>query len=479
MLKKIVNCLIKIINFIVIILAIGSICTFKADREISVSFIICGGMFICFSMIAKSFLDKHTNEFYEAEKNNSSNLHNNSPASVPSLSSISKSKEKNLTLGSIIENNELINKDYTLPQTDLLQEISSQSILPFLEKMKGQSHINIPIGMCHGEVILESISKMPNLLIGGTVMSGKTSYINTIISSILLTKKPNEIKLLIFDFKRVDYSIYNGIPHLLCPIITDSKKGNIALQKIALEIDRRINKLREQNIKTVDFYNREFGDSNFMPDIIVIIDSLNGINDVSSEYIDFISSNGWNVNVYMIVSANSPTSQIIPTISKANFPSRLSFRVAGLRDSRIILDDEGAERLSNLGDALYKSRFSESILKIKVPYIADDDTLRIIKEVCHQEEFVYSPLFLKSAEEIKEETQREWEYDDPLYNEIVEFTIKTGVVSASIIQRRFRLGYNRAARIVDLLEERGIIGPQNGSKPREVLVKLEGAEKEE
>lgn len=357
-------------------------------------------------------------------------------------------------------------KEYKLPKLSILGDKESKGIIPYIEKMKNKKGIAIPIGSNEKDIIIENINTMPNLLIGGTVMSGKTSFINTIICSILLTKKPTEVKLMIFDSKRIDYVIYNSIPHLMIPVISDIKKLNISLQMVCSEIQRRMDLLRETNSKNIDSYNKN-AECKYH-DIVVILDDYSGLNNMEeiNESIEYITANGWNVNVYMIVSSNHPSAKVIPTVSKANFPARLSFKVVSSQASQIILDEVGAEKLSGQGSALYTSRLNESLLKIKVPYITDDDINRIAN-YCKEQ----LPLqYMKIENNTNNKTEK---YDDPMYNEVVEFAIQTGKISASLIQRRFRFGYNRAERMIDLLEARGIVGPSNGSKPREVLVKME------
>lgn len=381
-------------------------------------------------------------------------------------------KEKIMTKTNNKLEKNIVNKNYKLPDISLLLSNESKSIIPFIEKIENKDKTIIPLGTTQDDILLEEIGSMPNMLIGGTVMSGKTAYINTIITSILLSRKPSDVKLVIYDSKKVDYSLYNDIPHLLCPIITDSKKLSIALQKICIEIDQRIEKLKNQNMKNIDLLNNKLANDLKIPEIIIVIDDFSTLNvsDEINNYIEYITSNGWNVNVYMIVSANHPSSRVIPTVSKSNFPARLSFKVASSRASQIIIDDIGAEKLKGFGMALYTSRFNDLIIKIKVPYITDDDISKIVNHCIAEQKAHYDENFAMDSKDIT--TENIDDYEEPLYNEIVEFVVTQGKASAALLQRRFRLGYNRAARCIDLLEERGIIGPSNGSKPREVLVKF-------
>ena len=367
--------------------------------------------------------------------------------------------------------------EYKIPDISVVKDDESKLFINFCKEIKSKDKVMIPIGKNKDELIIEKLSMMPNMLIGGTVMSGKTSYINTIISSILLTKTPNQIKMIIFDSKRVDYSIYNGIPHLLAPVINDSKKLYIALKKVSCEIRRRIDLLKQANVKNINQYNDMVTDEEKrVPDILIIIDdltNLNGIEEINNG-IEYISSNGWNANVYMIISSNHPSAKVLPSISKSNFPSRLCFKVTTAQVSQNIISDSGAERLSGLGNALYVSRMIEKNIKVMVPFITDNDIKSIVYNWIEQGKVNYSKDYLKEENDdfignIVEE--------EPLYNEIVEFVVTQGKASVSLLQRRFRLGYNRAARCIDFLEQNGIIGPCNCSSSREVLIKNDSNDK--
>ena len=370
---------------------------------------------------------------------------------------------------------EVVNKaiDYKLPRVSILKSEESKSIEPFVEKMKGKKELLIPIGYKNEEYILEAINTMPNMLIGGTVMSGKTAYINTIIASILLTKKPTEVKMIIFDSKKVDYAVFKTRPHLLTPIITDKKEFSIILQKVCNEISKRQDMLVELDCKNIDIYNKKLEDGNQIPTIVVIIDDFTIFNNdkIVNDSIKNITTNGWKVNVYVVMACNHPSAAVIPTVSKANFPARLSFKVASSQASQNIINEPGAEKLSGYGNALYISRMNDKTLKIKVPFITDNDISSIVEYCFNQCNTIYSADFIKNEAKTRKEDIG-W-YDDQMYIEVVKFAVQTGKISASLIQRKFRFGYNRAARMMDLLESRGVVGPQNGSNPRKVLIKHE------
>lgn len=380
-------------------------------------------------------------------------------------------------------------KEYILPNVDMIGD-DSKELIPFIERIKEQKDITIPIGKNNDEILVEKMSNMPNLLIGGTVMSGKSTYINSILISMLLTQKPSDLKMIIFDSKKVEYSQYNDIPHLMTPIINDERKLSIVLKKIGVEIQRRYELLSDSNTKNVTGYNSYINKLNetrsksdqlkYLPSIVIILDDYSNLNktDIINENIEYISKNGWNANVYLIVVANHPSNEIISTISKSNFPARISFRVTSKRDSMIILDQEGAEKLTKIGNALYKSRFSIKPINVIIPFISDNDISNVVDFCIQQQKAYYDSTLTMNDEEMKSTSMIDIPSnsdsdEEPLYNEIVEFVVTQGKASASLLQRRFRLGYNRAARCIDLLEERGIIGPQIGSKPREILIKLE------
>ena len=342
-----------------------------------------------------------------------------------------------------------------------------------------------------GRTQCADISKMPHLLVAGSTGSGKSVCINSFICSILMYKKPDEVKLVLVDPKKVELSNYNGVPHLLWPVVTDPKRANVALQKIVAEMERRYDVFAENNVKNISSYNemiekdnkRNDTDIAKMPYIVVIIDELADLMLVAAKEVEDsimrITQMARAAGIHLIVATQRPSTDVITGVVKANIPSRISFAVASQIDSRTILDMKGAEKLLGRGDMLYLPMGSNTPVRIQGNFISDEEIERLINYVSKEQAAKYD----NSLSEIPDshmagENSPKEEYDDPLYNEIVDFAISTGKISASLLQRRFRLGYNRAARIVDLLEERGIIGPANGSKPREVLVKLEGSSEE-
>ena len=342
-----------------------------------------------------------------------------------------------------------------------------------------------------GRVQTADITKMPHLLVAGSTGSGKSVCINSFIASILMRYRPDEVKLLLVDPKKVELSNYNGVPHLLCPVVTNPKKASLALQRLVQEMEHRYDIFEEEGVKNIGSYNELIDKKNLagqslkhMTYIVIIIDELADLMMVASKEVEDsimrITQMARAAGIHLIVATQRPSTDVITGVVKANIPSRISFAVSSQIDSRTILDCAGAEKLLGKGDMLYLPMGESSPIRIQGCFISDDEIRRLIEYVISQQKASYDDKITAPAmEENKDISTDQEEYEDPLYDQIVEFAISTGKVSASLLQRRFRLGYNRAARVVDLLEERGIVGPQNGSKPREVLVKLENKNPED
>ncbi len=372
--------------------------------------------------------------------------------------------------------------------------VSFREVLEKVPKSLDGSKLLCPLGKnIMGNVIWCEINKTPHLLVAGSTGSGKSVCINGIICSILMRAKPDEVKLVMVDPKKVELSGYNGVPHLLRPVVTDPKEASVALAKIVSEMERRYDTFSETKTKNIATYNDYVEKKNKtlppdeqikkMPFIVVIIDELADLMLVASKDVEAsimrITQMARAAGIHLIIATQRPSTDVITGVVKANIPSRISFAVSSSIDSRTILDMTGAEKLLGKGDMLFLPMGEADPERIQGAFISDDEIKRIIDYTIEQQKAEYDQGFMnlssdseKSASQKEDMAQTE-EYDDPLYNEIVEFVIETGKASASLLQRRFKVGYNRAARIIDLLEERGIIGPPNGSKPREVLVKLD------
>ena len=339
------------------------------------------------------------------------------------------------------------------------------------------------------------INKTPHLLVAGATGSGKSVCINCILASILMNAKPDEVKLLLVDPKKVELSIFNGVPHLLAPVVTDPKKASVALSKIVKEMEDRYDLFEEKQVKNIGSYNEMIERKNKslpddaklkkMPYIVVIVDELADLMLVASKEVEDsimrITQMARAAGIHLIIATQRPSTDVITGVIKANIPSRISFAVSSGIDSRTILDMTGAEKLLGRGDMLFLPMGESTPTRIQGAWISEEEVKRIVDYTISQQKAMYDEKLLNlnaptESNKIDANSEVKEEYDDPLYDEIVEFVVTSGKASASLLQRRFKLGYNRAARIVDLLEERGIIGPQNGSKPREVLVKLENTE---
>ena len=354
-----------------------------------------------------------------------------------------------------------------------------------------------PLGMnIMGESEYVEINKTPHMLIAGATGSGKSVCINNIITTILLRAKPDEVKLVLVDPKKVELNVYDNVPHLLIPVVTDPKKASVALQKIVNEMDRRYDIFNEsltKNLETyneyVEKYNKKHPDEpkKKLPYILVIIDELADLMLVAAkdveESIMRITQLARAAGIHLIVATQRPSTDVITGLIKSNIPTRVSFAVSSSIDSRTILDATGAEKLLGKGDMLFWPMGAIAPTRIQGSMLKDEEIKRVVQAVKSQSSApTYDENMIDLTKPAPSMTSsasydEEGDGEDPLYNEIVEFVIKTGKVSASLLQRKYRLGYNRAARIIDILEEKGIIGPQNGSKPREVLVKLESDDK--
>ena len=365
--------------------------------------------------------------------------------------------------------------------------VSFYEMMQELLKENSDNKLRVALGKdIMGQPIFMDINKTPHLLIAGSTGSGKSVCVNCIISSILMRAKPDEVKLIMVDPKKVELTMYNCIPHLLMPVITDPKKASAALQKVVDEMEKRYELFSDTKTKNIEGYNAKLRTQNellpvesqkpLLPYIVVLIDELADLMLVASKEVEQsimrITQMARAAGIHLIVATQRPSTDVITGVVKANIPSRISFAVSSQIDSRTILDHPGAEKLLGKGDMLYAPMGATSPTRIQGAFISEEDVEKIANKTIEQQKAVYDENFMK-LDEVGSKTsidKDDVDNDDPLYNDIVEFVISTRKASASLLQRRFKLGYNRAARIIDLLEERGIIGPANGSKPREVLV---------
>jgi len=375
---------------------------------------------------------------------------------------------------------------------DAIQPVGFREVLEKAPLNKANSKLLVALGKnIMGETKFAEIDKTPHLLVAGATGSGKSVCINCIIASILMRTKPDEVKLVMVDPKKVELSNYNGVPHLLMPVVTDPKKASVALQKIVHEMELRYDEFEAKKVKNIATYNAWVDKENEnrvdtdrirkMPYIVVIVDELADLMLVASKEVEDsimrITQMARAAGIHLIVATQRPSTDVITGVVKANIPSRISFAVSSSIDSRTILDMTGAEKLLGKGDMLFLPMGENAPERIQGAFVSDEELEAIINWTVNQQKAQYDEKFMNLQASAEEQGNAgghprdvEEEYDDPLYNDVVDFVIESRKASASLLQRRFKVGYNRAARIVDLLEERGIIGPQNGSKPREVLV---------
>ena len=375
-----------------------------------------------------------------------------------------------------------------LPNKSIMS-VSIREILEAVPKSKDDSKLLVALGKSiMGNPVWCEIDKTPHLLVAGSTGSGKSVCINSMITSILMRTKPDEVKLVLVDPKKVELSMYNGVPHLLTPVVTDPKKANIVLQKIVKIMEDRYDLFEGSKTKNIAGYNAFVDKKNeSLPDdekinrlsyIVVIIDELADLMLVAAKEVEDsimrITQMARAAGIHLIVATQRPSTDVITGVVKANIPSRISFAVSSSIDSRTILDMSGAEKLLGKGDMLFLPQGESIPTRVQGTFVSDDEIKAVVDYTISQQKVRYDTSLTVSDEDRGATSMVEDDdYEEPLYNEIREFVITQGKASASLLQRRFRLGYNRAARCIDLLEERGIVGPPNGAKPREVLVKLE------
>lgn len=359
-------------------------------------------------------------------------------------------------------------------------EVSMVSFRDVIEgQVKSDKLLDVPLGRdIAGNVAMADLSKMPHLLIAGATGSGKSVGINGIITSLLLKAKPNEVKLMMIDPKMVELNIYNGIPHLLTPVVTKPKKAAQALHKVVQEMERRYELFAASGTRNMAGYNDYVKKKNQekkeavlpLPYIVVIVDELADLMMVASndveDAITRLAQMARAAGIHMILATQRPSVDVITGVIKANIPSRIAFAVSSGTDSRTIIDSNGAEKLLGRGDMLYQPMGENKPSRVQGAFISDEEVEAIVEFVKNQQEANYVEEMIPK----EEPKASQGEAEDELYDEAVELVVDMETASISLLQRRFRIGYNRAARIVDEMEMRGIVGPSEGSKPREVLV---------
>ncbi|WP_313470025.1 DNA translocase FtsK, partial [Carnobacterium sp.] len=361
---------------------------------------------------------------------------------------------------------------------------SEVSLVAFRNVIEGQVKNNeklleVPLGRdISGNVAMADLTKMPHLLVAGSTGSGKSVCINGIITSLLMKAKPNEVKLMMIDPKMVELNVYNGIPHLLTPVVTNPKKAAQALQKVVAEMEQRYELFAASGQRNITGYNQFVLEKNLeeganhptLPFIVVVVDELADLMMVASNEVEDaiirLAQMARAAGIHMILATQRPSVDVITGIIKANVPSRIAFAVSSGTDSRTIIDSSGAEKLLGRGDMLYLPMGENKPVRVQGAFISDDEVERVVSYVTDQQgaNYVEEMMPVDEPESVSGEVQ------DEVYDEAVQMIVEMQTASISLLQRRFRIGYNRAARLIDEMEMRGIIGPSEGSKPRKVNI---------
>ena len=357
------------------------------------------------------------------------------------------------------------------------------------EFKNNKSKLSIALGKdVAGNVVIGNIAKMPHVLIAGSTGSGKSVCINTIITSIVYNAKPSEVKLVMIDPKVVELSVYNGIPHLLIPVVTDPKKAAGALAWAVQEMDNRYNLFAEKGVRDLKGYNNAIeksGESGKLPQIVIIVDELADLMMVASKEVEEsicrLAQKARAAGMHLVIATQRPSVDVITGLIKANIPSRIAFAVSSQVDSRTILDQIGAEKLLGKGDMLFFPAGDPKPTRIQGAFVSDDEVEKIVDFIKSNGTATYSEDILETIEnnnKTDKEKALEAEHSadddvDPFLKDAISTVVETGQASTSFIQRRFKVGYARAGRIIDQMEERGVISGYQGSKPREVLWTVE------
>lgn len=360
------------------------------------------------------------------------------------------------------------------------EKISVVTLREVLDTKKfrdSKSDLTIALGKdIAGNIVVADLSKMPHLLIAGATGSGKSVCINTLIVSLLFKASPDKVKMILIDPKVVELNIYNGIPHLLTPVVTDPKKAAGVLNWVVNEMTERYKTFAENNVRDIEGYNKIHG-VNAMPKIVVIVDELSDLMMVSpaevEEYICRLAQMARAAGIYLVIATQRPSVDVITGVIKANIPSRISFAVTSQIDSRTILDMAGAEKLLGKGDMLYYPIGESKPIRVQGAFISDKEVEDIVNFLkTNTSEPKYEEIFIEPKNSLNKDIE-----EDELMNDAINIIVETGQASISMLQRRLRIGYARAARIIDQMEQKGIISGYDGSKPRQILLSEEEIKK--
>ncbi len=357
---------------------------------------------------------------------------------------------------------------------DIRKIVYIRELLGSEKYVANSSKLSIALGLdVAGNASVANLSKMPHLLIAGATGAGKSVAINTIIASILYNATPAEVRFLMVDPKRIELSGYEGIPHLLHPVVVEPKMASRALQWAVREMERRYRQLEEAKVKSFDSYNETAEEK--MPYIVIIVDELADLMMVASKDVETaiarLAQMARAAGIHLILATQRPSVDVLTGLIKANFPTRISFKVSSKVDSRTIIDTSGAEHLLGAGDMLFLPPGSARLVRIHGAYISEEETAKLIAFWQKQGAAAYDESVLDEVESEVNAVSQDDEDMDERYDEAVGIVCDSGGASISMIQRRLRVGYNRAARMIEKMEKEGIVGPADGAKPREVLVR--------
>ncbi|SMB96300.1 DNA translocase FtsK [Desulfonispora thiosulfatigenes DSM 11270] len=361
--------------------------------------------------------------------------------------------------------------------------VGFREVIESEEFKQSRSYLSVALGKdIAGKSIVTSLEKMPHLLIAGSTGSGKSVCMNALINSILFKAKPSEVKFIMIDPKMVELTTYNGIPHLITPVVTDPKKAASALRWAVHEMETRYEKFASSGVKDITRYNENIGnheEGEFMPYIVVLIDELADLMMIApadvEDAICRLAQMARAAGIHLVIATQRPSVDVITGIIKANVPSRIAFAVSSQIDSRTILDMGGAEKLLGRGDMLFYPTGLPKPTRLQGVYVSDKDVVKIVDFLKEQD----NPEYLEEItnQEIKNVKIKEDDDNDELIPEATKLFIENGQASISLLQRRFRIGYNRAARIIDIMEVKGIVGKHEGSKARQVLITVNDYER--
>lgn len=362
--------------------------------------------------------------------------------------------------------------------------VSFKDVMEHQDAKAEKNPMDVPLGKdVAGQIVSANLVKMPHLLIAGSTGSGKSVAINTILTSILMKSLPEEVKLVLIDPKMVELSVYSSVPHLLIPVVTDSKLAANALHKVVKEMERRYKLFAASGCRNMTEYNQKVAENNQdknksvmqkMPYILVVVDELSDLMMVGGHEVEGaivrLGQMARAAGIHMILATQRPSVDVITGLIKANVPSRISFAVSSGVDSRTILDQTGAEKLLGRGDMLYMPIGASKPERLQGAYISSDEVEKVIEWVKEQQKVEYDQNMIpKKGAAVSSEGEQE-DSDDEFYEQAVDLVRRQQTASVSMLQRRFRIGYNRAARIIDEMEAKGVVGPSEGSKPRQVLL---------